>query len=167
MIKPSNPLNLVDIFKQAFIFHLLLRQTTKKYLWVWRDNFTSSTSDNGGNSWSTTVTAFPWLKSAWNYCTQPIGESDYLNFPFWHRVQPMKSSCLLEFCLFNAVGWTIRCPRLWAGSVAAFKTGSQSGCVMNSVFHERRSRDIFTFLQEIIRTCKLQIFFVCFNQLEL
>lgn len=57
------------------------------------------------------------------------------NFPFWHRAQPMKSSCLLEFCLFNTVGWTLRCPHLWAGPVAELKTESQSVCVMKSVFY--------------------------------
>lgn len=50
----------------------------------------------------------------------------------------MKSSCLLEFCLFNTVKWTIRCPRLWAASAAAFKTEIQSVRVMNSPFYKRR-----------------------------
>lgn len=95
--------------------------------------------------------------------------SDYISFPFRHRAQPMKSSCLLEFCLFNTVGWTNRCPRLWAGSVAAFteQTESKSGRVMNSAFYESRSRDILKFLDKLIRPCKLKTFFVCLNQLKM
>lgn len=72
----------------------------------------------------------------------------------------MKSSCLLGFCLFNTDGWTIRCPRLWEVSEAAFRTESERGCAMNVVSYRSRSRDIFTFLDKIIHTCKLIFLFL-------
>ena len=145
MVQPSKPLNLVDIFKQVFIFHFL---KTIKNIGVCQDNFTTSSGDNGSNSWNTEPTAaIRRLKSARHYYTQSIAESDNTSFPSLCRGRPMKSSWHLEFCLFNTVEWTIRCPRLWAGSVAAFKTDSQSAGLMNSVFYKWSSLDFHIFTE--------------------
>lgn len=36
---------------------------------------------------------------------QPLVDSSDINFPFWHKAQPMKSSCLPELCLFNSADY--------------------------------------------------------------